>query len=79
MIHCATLCSTEANVSKHSTSDRKLLRQNLYNAKRLYADLPRQQLSVLRDLTATLHLSIIKSELLYLGGKWYVSHAAYCE
>src|SRR5439155_24947365 len=68
MIHCATLCSTEANVSKHSTSDRKLLRQNLYNAKRLYADLPRQQLSVLRDLTATLHLSIIKSELLYLGG-----------
>src|SRR5438876_1709647 len=75
MIHCATLCSTEANVSKHSTSDRKLLRQNLYNAKRLYADLPRQQLSVLRDLTATLHLSIIKSELLYLGGKWYVSHS----
>src|SRR5438874_1039682 len=75
MIHCATLCSTEANVSKHSTSDRKLLRQNLYNAKRLYADLPRQQLSVPRDLTATLHLSIIKSELLYLGGKWYVSHS----
>ena len=66
-------------MSKHSTGDRKLLRQNLYNAKRLYADLPRQQLSVLRDLTATLHLSIIKSELLYLGGKWYVSHAAYCE
>ena len=75
MIHCATLCSTETNVSKHSTSDRKLLHQNLYNAKRLYADLPRQQLSVLRDLTATLHLSIIKSELLYLGGKWYVSHS----
>src|SRR5438132_5278833 len=75
MIHCATLCSTEANVSKHSTSDRKLLRQNLYNAKRLYADLPRQQLSVLGDLTATLHLSIMKSELLYLGGKWYVSHS----
>ena len=62
-------------MSKHSTGDRKLLRQNLYNAKRLYADLPRQQLSVLRDLTATLHLSIIKSELLYLGGKWYVSHS----
>ena len=62
-------------MSKHSTGDRKLLRQNLYNAKRLYADLPRQQLSVLRDLTATLHLSIIKSEILYLGGKWYVSHS----
>src|SRR6266550_7058119 len=75
MIHCATLCSTEADISKHSTGDRKLLRQNLYNAKRLYADLPRQQLSVLRDLTATLHLSIIKSEILYLGGKWYVSHS----
>src|SRR6266851_3437350 len=62
-------------MAKHNVGDRKLLRQNLCNAKRLYPDLPKQQLSVLRDLTATLHLSIFRSELLYFGGKWYVSHS----
>ena len=58
-----------------SAGDRKLLRQNLGNAKRQYPDLPKQQLSVLRDLTATLHLSIFRGELLYFSGKWYVSHS----
>jgi len=62
-------------MAKHNVGDRKLLRQNLCNAKRLYPELPKQQLSVLRDLTATLHLSIFRSELLYFGGKWYVSHS----
>jgi hypothetical protein len=62
-------------MAKHSVSDRKLLRQNLRDAKRQYPDLPKQQLSVLRDLTATLHLSIFRSELLSLSGKWYVSHS----
>jgi hypothetical protein len=62
-------------MSKHSAGTRKLIRQNLCNAKRLYPDLSRQQLSVLRDLTATLHLSILRSELLYFCGKWYVSHS----
>src|ERR1700694_517125 len=62
-------------MTKQNRGDRKLLRQNLRNAKRLYPDLPKQQLSVLRDLTATLHLSISGSELLYFGGKWYVSHS----
>jgi len=60
---------------KHSAGDRKLLRQNLSNAKRLYPGLPKHQLSVLRDLTATLHLSIFRSELLYFSGKWYVTHS----
>jgi hypothetical protein len=45
-------------MAKHSPGDRKLLRQNLRDAKRQYPDLPKQQLSVLRDLTDTLHLSI---------------------
>jgi len=62
-------------MAKHSAGDRKLLRQNLRDAKRLYPDLPKQQLSVLRDLTATLHLSIFRGELLYFSGKWYVSHS----
>jgi hypothetical protein len=61
-------------MANHSAGDRKLLRQNLCNAKRLYPGLPRQQLAVLRDLTATLHLSIFRGELLCFGGKWYVSH-----
>jgi hypothetical protein len=62
-------------MAKHSAGDRKLLRQNLHDVKRQYPDLPKQQLSVLRDLTATLHLSIFRGELLYFSGKWYVSHA----
>ena len=62
-------------MAKHSAGDRKLLRQNLRDAKRQYPDLPKQQLSVLRDLTATLHLSIFRGELLYFSGKWYVSHS----
>src|SRR6266849_1873018 len=62
-------------MTKHSAGDRKLLRQNLRDAKRQYPDLPKQQLSVLRDLTDTLHLSIFRSDLLYFSGKWYVSHS----
>ena len=55
--------------------DRKLLRQNLRFAKKLYPELSHLQLSVLRDLTELLRLSICRSELLFLGGKWYVSHS----
>ena len=62
-------------MARHSAGDRKLLRQNLHVAKKQYPDLPKQQLSVLRDLTATLHLSIFRGELLYFSGKWYVSHS----
>src|ERR1035437_3813393 len=62
-------------MTKHSAADRKLLRQNLRDAKRQYPDLPKLQLSVLRDLTATLHLSIFRGELLCFSGKWYVSHS----
>jgi len=59
----------------HSACDRKLWRQNLGNAKKQYPDIPKQQLSILRDLTASLHLSILRGELLYFSGKWYVSHS----
>jgi len=60
---------------KRSSGNQKLLRQNLSNAKRLYPDLPKQQLSVLRDLTSTLRLSISRSELLFFTKKWYVTHS----
>src|SRR2546425_2829300 len=72
MIHSV---SGEETMARHSACDRKLLRQNLSIAKRLYPELSKQQLSLLRDLTATLHLSMLRSELLYFGGKWYVSHS----
>src|ERR1017187_8372248 len=72
MIHYV---SRRTIMAKHSAGDRKLLRQNLRDAKRQYPDLPKQQLSVLRDLTATFHLSIFRGELLYFSGKWYVSHS----
>ena len=62
-------------MKKHSAGNRKLLRQNLRDAKRQYPDLPKQQVSVLLDLTVTLHLSIFRGELLYFSGKWYVSHS----
>lgn len=55
--------------------DRKLVRLNLRIAKELYPELSHLQLSVLHDLTVTLRLSICRSELLFLGGKWYVSHS----
>ena len=62
-------------MTKHSAGDRKLLRQNLCNARSIYLDLSKPQLLILRDLTVTLHLSVLRGELLYFGGKWYVSHS----
>jgi hypothetical protein len=53
---------------------RKLTRQNLYVAKKLYPELSKQQLSILRDLTTTFHLSVAGREVLYIDGNWYVSH-----
>src|SRR3954454_17348619 len=60
---------------RHDTTNRKLIRQNLSSAKRLYPGLPKQQLLALRDLTASLRLSITRSELVHFSGKWYVSHS----
>src|ERR1700690_513050 len=63
------------SMPKPNACGRKLMRQNLSNAKRLYPGLPKQQLALLRDLTASLHLSVFRSELMHLRGKWYVSHS----
>src|SRR5579863_7391085 len=61
-------------MTKETIKNRKLLQQNYRDAKRQHESLPKQQLSLLRDLTLTLHLSVLRGELLYFGGKWYVSH-----
>jgi hypothetical protein len=55
--------------------DRKLVRQNLRIAKKLYPELSHTQLSILHDLTMMLRLSVCRRELLLLDGKWYVSHS----
>ena len=53
----------------------KLVRQNLHVVKRLYPGLRKQDYQALRSLTRTLHLCVSKGEILYIEGKWYVTHA----
>jgi hypothetical protein len=59
---------------KHHSLD-ILQRENVRAATRLYQEISNPQLATLRDLTATLRLSIRRGELLYIDGKWYVSHS----
>ena len=58
-----------------SRINRSLIRQNILRAKELYPALPRASFSALRDLTRGLHLSVLKGEISYVDGKWYVTHA----
>ena len=53
----------------------KLVRQNLHLVKRLYPGLRQQDFQSLRSLTRTFHLCVLKGEILYIEGKWYVTHA----
>jgi hypothetical protein len=52
-----------------------LVRHNLRIVKQLYPGLRQQNLTALRSLTQTLHLSISKGELLCIEGNWYVTHS----
>ena len=60
---------------RRAPCDSKLVRENLHIAKKLYPELSHPQLSILRDVTMMLHLSVCRSELILLDGKWYVSHS----
>jgi len=60
---------------RHRSSTLKLVRQNVSVARAHYQGITKSQLTVLRDLTAALKLSIRKGELLQIDGKWYVSHS----
>ena len=53
----------------------KLTRQNLSIAKKLYPQVTELQLSVLRETSRALHLSISSGDLTMLEGKWYVTHS----
>ena len=52
-----------------------LVRHNLRLVKQLHPGLRKEDLTALRSLTQTLHLSISNGELLHLDGKWYVTNA----
>jgi len=59
----------------HSAPYQRLVRQNLSLAKVRHPGLSKQQLSMLRDLTSSLSLSVARNELLFLDGNWYVTHS----
>jgi hypothetical protein len=58
-----------------SLTTSKLIRQNVRVVKNLYPFVTSLQLSVLREITRDLHLSLIIGELSLLQGKWYVTHS----
>ena len=61
--------------SIETASTVKLVRQNLRLVKRLYPGLRQQDFQALRSLTQSLHLSVLRGEILHIDGKWYVNHA----
>ena len=52
----------------------EILRQNLRVVKLRYPTLQLRDLKALGDLTRTLRLSVLQGEVLYMDGKWYVTH-----
>ena len=66
--------STRA-LSLQTATEVNLVRQNLRVVKQLHPLLRRIDLSALRELTRDLQLSVSRGEVLFIDGKWYVSHA----
>jgi hypothetical protein len=61
--------------SVRTTTKINLVRQNLRVVKQLHPWLRRTDLSALRELTMHLRLSVSRGEVLFIDGKWYVTHA----
>jgi hypothetical protein len=57
------------------TTNGTLERQNLRLVKQVYPGLTSANLTALRELTRNLRLSISTGEILYLDGRWYITHA----
>ena len=57
------------------TATPNLVRQNLRLVKQLYPALQQRGVTVLSELTRTLHLSLSRGEILCIDGRWYVTHA----
>ncbi len=58
-----------------TTANVNLVRQNLRVVKQLHPWLHRTDLGALRELTIDLCLSVSRGEVLFIDGKWYVTHA----
>ena len=61
--------------SLQTATEVNLVRQNLRVVKQLHPWLRRTDLSALRELTRDLQLSVSRGEVLFIDGKWYVTHA----
>src|SRR5713101_315848 len=59
----------------HNRPKSKIIRQNLGVVKRLYPQVTELQLSILREISRSLHLSITSGDLIMLDGRWYVTHS----
>ena len=59
----------------NKTTTFKLLSQNRRAAKLRYPFLQPGDLQALSDLTRSLRLSVVQGEVLYIDGKWYITHA----
>jgi hypothetical protein len=57
------------------TTKLNLVRHNLRVVKRLHPWIRRTDLDALRELTLDLRVSVARGEILYIEGKWYVTHA----
>ena len=62
-------------MSLRTTTKVNLVRQNLRVVKQLHPWLKTTDLIALRELTMDLRLSVSRGEVLFIGGKWYVTHA----
>jgi hypothetical protein len=58
-----------------SRPTKKLTRQNVSVAKKLYPQVTGLQLLVLREMSRSLALSIPRGDLMMLEGRWYVTHS----
>jgi hypothetical protein len=56
-------------------SKSKLIRENLRAVKELYPHVTLSQMSVVRELSRTLALSVRSGDLLMLNARWYVTHS----
>jgi len=59
----------------NKTTTFKLLSQNRRAARLRYPSLQPGDLQALSDLTRSLRLSVLQGEVLYIDGKWYITHA----
>jgi hypothetical protein len=71
---CASITGTRSSIQPLAPRSRSFS-ANARLARQLWGDIPSASLQVLRELTERHDLSVGAGEILYLGNRWYVSHA----